>query len=45
MNTVYIPPVWERDTLGVSALKAVGFTLFMASAYGAVQFLEIMMVR
>lgn len=31
MNTVYIPPVWERDPLGVSALKLVAFSFMMLS--------------
>lgn len=31
MNHVYIPPAWERDPLGVSALKLAAFSFFMGS--------------
>lgn len=31
MTTVYIPPAWERDPLGVSALKLVAFSFMMLS--------------
>jgi hypothetical protein len=34
MNTPYLPPVWERDTLGVSALKLTAL-LFMLAGIGA----------
>ncbi len=29
MNHVYIPPAWERDPLGVSALKLAAFSFMM----------------
>lgn len=32
-NPVYLPPVWERDTLGVSALK-LSAVLFMFAGIG-----------
>lgn len=34
MNLVYIPPAWERDPLGVSALKLTAL-LFMFAGIGA----------
>lgn len=34
MNTPCLPPVWERDTLGVSALKLAAL-LFMLASVGA----------
>lgn len=35
MNTPYLPPVWERDTLGVSAVKVVGFCSSFAVLWAA----------
>lgn len=35
MNTIYIPPAWERDPLGVSALKALGFCSSFAVLWAA----------
>lgn len=37
--------VWPEDSIGTTALKVIGFCWFMASVYGAVQFLEIVMGR